>query len=53
MHALGWPVYYEFWKWNAMYWGNLGFVYLGATMRTAFLLGLGLSANKSSKKLKS
>lgn len=40
--AVGWDVYYSFWRWNAMYWGNLGFVYLGATMRTCFLLGFGL-----------
>lgn len=37
-----WSVYWEFWRWNAMYWGNLGFVYVGATMRTCFLLGVGL-----------
>ena len=29
--------------WNAIDWGNLGFVYLGATTRIAFLSGLGLS----------
>lgn len=37
-----WALYWEFWRWNAMYWGNLGFVYVGATMRTCFLLGVGL-----------
>jgi len=40
--AVGRDVYYRFWAWNSMYWGNLGFVYIGATMRTAFLLGVGL-----------
>ena len=37
-----------------MMWGNLAFVYVGATMRAAFLLGLGLPANSSNtpKKLK-
>lgn len=39
---VGVEVYWEFWKWNAMYWGNLGFVYVGATMRTCFLMGVGL-----------
>ena len=35
---------------SAMYWGNLGFVYLGATMRTAFLLALGFA--ETGRKLK-
>nr|POF17292.1 hypothetical protein CFP56_65159 [Quercus suber] len=43
VHAQGSDVYWRAWDWNAMYWGNLGFVYVGASMRTAFLLGLGLS----------
>jgi hypothetical protein len=34
-------VYYRFWEWNSMYWGNLGFVYVGAAMRSCFLLGVG------------
>lgn len=46
VHPIGLPVYYRFWEWNAMYWGNLGFVYVGASMRLAFLLGLGLPAAK-------
>ena len=45
--AVGLDVYYEFWKWTAMYWGNLGFVYLGATLRTCFLLGIGLPGNSN------
>ena len=47
--AAGVEVYWEFWKWNAIYWGNLGFVYVGATMRTAFLLGVGLSGSGGGK----
>lgn len=39
---VGMSVYWEVWRWNAMYWGNLGFVYVGATLRTCFLLGVGL-----------
>ncbi|KAF2721227.1 hypothetical protein K431DRAFT_294491 [Polychaeton citri CBS 116435] len=46
---MGWPIYWEFWKWNSIYWGNVGFVYVGATMRTLFLLGVGLSASSKSK----
>ena len=37
-------VYYRFWEWNSMYWGNLGFVYVGATMRLCFLMGAGFAA---------
>lgn len=44
--------YWTFWEWNSIHWGNLGFVYIGATMRTCFLLGLGLSNSNSSRKLK-
>ncbi|KAK5125329.1 hypothetical protein LTR85_000438 [Meristemomyces frigidus] len=44
VNALGWAFYYRFWDWNSIHWGNLGFVYVGASMRIAFLLGLGLRA---------
>ncbi|KAL1297085.1 hypothetical protein AAFC00_004669 [Neodothiora populina] len=50
VNSVGFDVYWRFWEWNAMYWGNLGFVYAGATFRTAFLLGLGLKAASSHKK---
>ncbi|CAK4031501.1 Tryprostatin B 6-hydroxylase [Lecanosticta acicola] len=55
VHALGGQVYYRFWEWNSMYWGNLGFVYIGATMRTAFLSGLALppATDNNNTKLKS
>ena len=49
VNAVGIEVYWRFWEWNQMYWGNLGFVYIGAMMRTSFLLGLGLSKNDSTK----
>jgi hypothetical protein len=42
---LGSDVYWKVWDWNAMDWGNIAFVYLGATMRIAFLSGIGLSIN--------
>lgn len=41
VNAVGWGVYWRVWEWNEMYWGNLGFVYVGAAMRVSFLLGLG------------
>ncbi|KAI0774660.1 hypothetical protein BD413DRAFT_535478 [Trametes elegans] len=36
--------------WNAMEWGSVGFVYAGATMRTSFLLGVGLRGGGRSKR---
>lgn len=35
-------VFLNFWAWNAMEWGSVAFVYMGATMRSSFLLGIGL-----------
>lgn len=40
--GLGWEVYWRVWEWNKMDWGNVGFVYAGATMRMLFLAGVGL-----------
>lgn len=40
---------WNFTRWNAIDWGNIPFVYLGASMRTAFLADVGMGA--SSKKL--
>ncbi|RPD81434.1 hypothetical protein L226DRAFT_447385, partial [Lentinus tigrinus ALCF2SS1-7] len=37
-----WEVFGRFWGWDAMLWGSVGFVYVGASMRMAFLLGVGL-----------
>ena len=42
---LGMDVYWRLWDWNAMMWGGVGFVYLGAATRISFLLGLGLSGH--------
>ncbi|EXF79931.1 hypothetical protein CFIO01_05298 [Colletotrichum fioriniae PJ7] len=43
VRSLGPEVYYNFTKWNAIDWGNVPFVYFGASMRIAFLAGVGLS----------
>ncbi|PCH40691.1 hypothetical protein WOLCODRAFT_131471 [Wolfiporia cocos MD-104 SS10] len=32
-------VFLRFWRWDAMEWGSVGFVYAGASMRVAFLTG--------------
>ncbi|KAK7453465.1 hypothetical protein VKT23_011738 [Stygiomarasmius scandens] len=48
--GLGWDVYYKFWDWNAMMWGSIGFVYLGASTRISFLMGVGIMENSVQKK---
>ncbi|KAI1854895.1 hypothetical protein JX265_002534 [Neoarthrinium moseri] len=40
--AVGSRVYWDVASWNAIDWGNVPFVYLGASMRIAFLAGVGL-----------
>ncbi|KIJ57291.1 hypothetical protein M422DRAFT_23350 [Sphaerobolus stellatus SS14] len=47
---LGPEVYWRFWEWNAMMWGSVGFVYLGASSRICFLLGVGLDETSAVKK---
>jgi hypothetical protein len=49
VHAVGWDVYYRFWDWNSIYWGNLGFVYVGALTRICFLLGVGFNGSNTGK----
>lgn len=51
VNSVGTDIYWKIWTWNAMYWGNLGFVYVGATLRTAFLVGIGLDQPASQKKI--
>lgn len=52
LRSLGSSIYlpWNFASWNAIDWGNIPFVYLGASMRTAFLLNVGMGG-ASSKKL--
>lgn len=52
VRELGLPIYWSFSQWNAIDWGNIPFVYLGATMRIAFLadIGLGVKGRKLTKK---
>jgi hypothetical protein len=49
---LGIGIYYNLGNWNAIDWGNLGFVYCGATTRICFLAGVGLASNKAKAKAK-
>jgi hypothetical protein len=44
VHPLGSSIYYEFWRWNAIDWGNIFFVYVGALSRLAFLSGVGMTS---------
>jgi hypothetical protein len=37
-------------SWNAIHYGNYLFVYVGATFRTCFLLGVGFGAGKKAKR---
>lgn len=42
VNAVGWHVYWNVRSWNAIDWGNVAFVYAGATTRICFLSGLGV-----------
>ncbi|KAI0841613.1 hypothetical protein F5Y06DRAFT_194800 [Hypoxylon sp. FL0890] len=48
--GLGSWVYWDVTRWNAIDFGNVLFVYLGASMRIAFLAGVGLGTPTKSKK---
>ncbi len=52
LRELGPEIYWSISEWNAIDWGNIAFVYLGATMRIAFLadVGLGIKGKKLTKK---
>ena len=46
----GWAeVFVNFWEWNAMEWGGVGFVYAGALSRILFLLGLGVQPERETE----
>lgn len=53
VRQLGLDIYlpWNFARWNAIDWGNIPFVYLGASMRAAFISGVGLNGGgeKNSK----
>ncbi|KAE8451968.1 hypothetical protein EG329_002132 [Mollisiaceae sp. DMI_Dod_QoI] len=44
IRQLGTEIYWNALRWNKMDWGNVGFVYAGATMRMLFLAGFGLDS---------
>ena len=41
VHLVGSWVYWEFWNWNPIDWGNVGFVYFLALVRVCMLAGVG------------
>ncbi|KAI9659060.1 MAG: hypothetical protein M1821_002020 [Bathelium mastoideum] len=47
---LGSSIYWQPQRWNAIDWGNLGFVYVGALTRISFLLGLGMKRRGAKQK---
>ncbi|KAL0932420.1 uncharacterized protein CTRU02_213373 [Colletotrichum truncatum] len=50
VRSLGIEVYYNFTQWNAIDWGNVPFVYVGASMRIAFLAGVGMNGRRDRAK---
>ena len=52
IHPLGWQMYWKVSRWNAIDWGNIGFVYAGAATRICFLLGVGFPRNAAGRRRK-
>ncbi|KAK3940195.1 hypothetical protein QBC46DRAFT_128672 [Diplogelasinospora grovesii] len=52
LRELGPQIYWSVSQWNAIDWGNIAFVYLGASMRIAFLadVGMGVKGRKLKKR---
>jgi hypothetical protein len=44
VRSLGPQIYWSVSEWNAIDWGNIPFVYIAASMRVAFLAGVGFGA---------
>ena len=44
-------LYWQFWRWNALGWGNIALAYFAASTRICFLLGLGIDTRKERQKL--
>ncbi|KAK4202149.1 hypothetical protein QBC40DRAFT_45979 [Triangularia verruculosa] len=52
VNQLGVRIYWDIFNWNAIDIGNIPFVYLGATMRIAFLAGIGFPSARAAKTTK-
>jgi hypothetical protein len=53
MIPAGTEIFWNVSKWNAMAWGSVGFVYLGASLRLCFLAGVGLERSLNANKVAS
>jgi hypothetical protein len=53
MIPAGTEIFWNVSKWNAMAWGSVGFVYLGASLRLCFLAGVGLERGATKHSLNS
>lgn len=49
MKELGPEIYYDVLGWNAGHWGNVPWVYAGATLRICFLAGIGMGDSRRVK----
>lgn len=49
IHSLGLQMYWNVFQWNAIDWGNIAFVYAGASTRLLFLTGVGMSQASSQR----
>lgn len=50
VHPVGTSVYWRFWDWNSIDWGNVPFVYFLAISRVLFILEVGFGGTKVEKK---
>ena len=50
---VGRGIYWEYWTWNSIDWGNVAVVYFLAITRTLFLFGVGFSSSSSIASAKS
>ncbi|KAK4118422.1 hypothetical protein N657DRAFT_685264 [Parathielavia appendiculata] len=50
VRVLGARIYWCVFEWNAIDWGNIGYVYFAASMRIAFLAGVGLDRKGKQQK---
>lgn len=50
VHAVGRDVYWAWWKWNAIDWGNVPFVYFLAVTRILMLLRVGFAKQRGRTK---
>ncbi len=47
VRVLGPEIFWSISEWNAIDWGNIGYVYIAASLRIAFLLGVGFKQNSA------